>query len=343
MKVDTPLPLSHHTTESRSRLKFAGINIGRGHVKLKTDRDYVQYASLIHRAKPFLDDLRLMPSTNQLVVVDGVTYEVGEDVALTGERTSDKNVFSQWATSTPYQVLMQSVIDRLSEESNGPWTVMLGMPVAEYRDEQYRNSIVKMWQRAHKGAHGMVTVLQAMTMPEPVGAFWQCVMSEAHREQEFLEQRVIVVDVGYFTTDVIAVNRMRFNPSIADSINRGMRDVYRSIGEQLTKKYRKQCSDMDIEMAVLNKWPLLHRGVALDIQQEINEAVKQVGDNIMQWLRSAVDQADGLILVCGGGAFLLTDIVKQTFHQAKVEMVMNPQQANAHGYWWMAKTSVEEL
>jgi hypothetical protein len=77
---------------------FAGINIGRGHVKVKTDAHYFQYASLVRPSQPALGELGFMQAMTQRVVVDGVAYDVGEEVALIGERSSDKTVFSNWGT-----------------------------------------------------------------------------------------------------------------------------------------------------------------------------------------------------------------------------------------------------
>src|SRR5260370_131205 len=83
-------------------------------------------------------------------------YDDGEEVALIGERASDNNVFSNWATSDLYRVLRQSVLDRLGHESAGPWAVMVGMPVSEFKDEPYRALLTKLWEGEHTTATGTV-------------------------------------------------------------------------------------------------------------------------------------------------------------------------------------------
>ena len=97
----------------------------------------MQYASVAQRAHPRLSDLGFMQAATQRVGIDSVTYDIGEEAALVGECTFDKTVFSHWGTSHLYRVLQQSILDYLAAEATGPWGVMVGMPVAEFRDERY--------------------------------------------------------------------------------------------------------------------------------------------------------------------------------------------------------------
>jgi PRTRC genetic system protein D len=317
---------------------FAGINLGRGHVKVKTDNRYFQYASIVQRAQPKLGDLGFMQAATQRVQVAGVAYDVGEEAALVGERSSDKTVFSNWGTSDLYRVLMQSVLDNLAHESGGPWTVMLGLPVAEYKDEAYRKQLAQLWRGQHETDRGPVQVTKVATTPEPLGSFWHYAMERPDLEATLAAQLVVIVDFGYFTTDINAVNRMRLNTAVAGSLNAGMRDVYRIMADLVKTRHRKVCTDVEIEMAVLGKWPLMLRGQPIDLTEPRQLALSHVGERIMQWMQACVDRTEGLVLTTGGGAYAFTDQVAATLPEARVEMVGRPQEANASGYWYMAQT-----
>ena len=317
---------------------FAGINIGRGHVKVKTDANYFQYASMVQRSPAALGDLGFKAAATQRVVVDGIAYDVGEEVALVGERSADKTVFSHWGTSDLYRVLMRSVLDNLTQEHAGPWAVMLGMPVKEYKDESYRQLLTGLWQGRHETAYGPVVIHRVATTPEPLGSFWHYAIEQPARELELASQSVVIVDFGYFTTDINAVNRMRLTTAVASSVNVGMRDVYWIMADLIQRKHRKVCSDIEVEMAVLGRWPLTRRDRPIDLSEEQRIALDHVGERIMHWVRACVDRADGLVLTTGGGAPLFTPHVKAILPEAKVEMLAQPQQANAYGYWYMAQT-----
>ncbi len=326
---------------STPTFSFAGVNIGRGHVKLKTDRQYSQYASIIQRSQQSSDDLGFMRADMQRVTVDGVSYDVGEEVALVGGRMSDKMVFANWGTSVVYRVLMQSVLDRLAKEGAGPWAIMLGMPVNEHKDKSYRAVLCGLWEGKHDTAFGPVTIEKVATTPEPLGAFWQFVMSQPEKESELINQHVAIVDFGYFTTDINVVNRMRLSRDFASSVQTGMRDVYRLMAELIHRNHRKVCSDIEVEMAVLGKWPLSVRGSVINVREERRIAIESIGERVMEWVKASVDRNDGLVLVCGGGAHVFTELVRRALPDAKVAMVANPQEANAYGYWWLSQTLAE--
>ena len=328
MNAPTTFPVSH----------VAGVNLGHGHVKVQTSTRYFQYAS-ITRPQNRADDSSVATFASaqvQRVQVNGQPWVVGEQAALTGTGV-DRAVFTNWGTSPAYAALRQSGMDRLAEEGLGPWVLMLGMPVAQFHDQRYRQQLIASWQGKHETPHGTFVVDRVGATPEPLGAFWHYVLTTPSGFDRVQENQVMIVDLGYFTTDLNAVNRMVLNTGIGGSINRGTRDIYRSIANTLRETHSITCTELEIEMAVLGKWPIRVRGTKLDLESCLMSAARPLVGELTRWIRDQADVARGLILVAGGGASYMTPALRESFPVAEIIQLPHPQQANAKGYFHMAQ------
>lgn len=323
-------------------MDFAGINVGHGHVKVQTDRTYVQYASLVQRANDRLA-MGALRGSAQRVVVEGSAYDVGDDVALSGDLSLGRTVFGHWGDSDIYRVLRQSVVERLAGESLGPWVVMLGIPVAQFKDLAYRRALVAGWRGTHDTTRGELRILHAGATPEPLGSFWEYASRGPAQRQQLASGDVVIVDFGYFTTDINAVRRMVLNTHIADSIDKGMREVYRALGDLLLSRHGVNCSDVEVEMALLGQWPILVSGQPIEPAGLVDEVLVQVGADLLHWMRAIMGRASGVVLTTGGGAHLMTPLVRNAFPRVEVIMVPDPQAANARGYHRMATSIPKAL
>lgn len=333
--------MQSNTVETRV-MYFAGINVGHGHVKVQTDSAYFQYASLVQRANDRLA-MGALRGNAQRVVVDGIAYDVGDDVALSGDLSLSRTVFGHWGDSDIYRVLRQSVLERMAGESLGPWVVMLGIPVAQFKVLAYRRALVAGWRGTHSTARGELRILHAGATPEPLGSFWEYASRGPAQRQQLAAGDVVIVDFGYFTTDINAVRRMVLNTHIADSIDKGMRDVYRAVGDLLLSRHGVNCSDVEVEMALLGQWPMLVSGQPIDLAAIVDEVLEQIGADLLHWMRAIMGRASGLILTTGGGAHLMTALVRKAFPRVEVVMVPEPQAANARGYHRMATSIPKAL
>ena len=320
-------------------IRHAGINLGYGHVKIKTSTQYLQYASL---ARPALvaDKVEVAGFTAakvQRIELNGQTWLVGAEAALSGDRATDRTSFSNWGSSEVYAALRQSILDRLAEESLGPWVLMLGMPVDQFQDEGYRRQLIGSWRRSHTTIHGALQIEQVAATPEPLGAFWEYALSVNDSFARVQQSEVLIVDMGHFTTDLSVVNRMVLNTQMGGSKATGMRDVYRGLAEHLRSHHAVRYSQLEVEMAALQQWPIRVRGNPLDLTEELNAVAHPVIADLIRWLRSQVDFARGLVLVAGGGAPLLTGALREAYPSAEIVLMPHPQQANARGYFRMAQ------
>lgn len=311
--------------------RYAGINLGYGHVKLRTERGFLQYASI---AVAQQGDASLMRANTQRVVVDGEVWEVGDQAALLAGANFDRRVFPNWSDSRDYRVLLQSVLERLAEQSLGPWRVVLGAPVSQFNERRYRQELIGRWRGRHATHKGELLIEHAACVPEPVGAFWH----HAASNPDVNKKAVLVLDVGYFTTDAVVVQNLVLNPASGGSLNAGMEQVYRVVARMLNENYRLSPAAWEVETAVLGVKPFYFRDQAIDLQPLLHKALHGVGKTIVAWIRSVQGQRPDLILTCGGGAHVFTEPVRLAYPDCRVLMVKDAQAANAHGYHYLAKS-----
>ena len=327
-------------SEKEYAMKGGGINIGYGYLKMRTDAEYFQIASVVEKAvRGHMGTMGAVRET-VAVVVDNATYEIGADAHLisTTQNTS-KSVSDFWYDTVQYQALKQLVIDRLAEESEDEdekWVVTLGIAVNQYKRPQIRKQLAEIWKRAHETSDGKQLIIDTvMVVPEPLGAYTSFIAKD---EEKYKGLRIMVLDPGYRTTDWLEIRDGKVIDRHADAINIGMFDVYNEIARRINIDHDAGMDIVAIEQAVLLDREMRVRGNDIKVKEYYEAAVKAVGAKIESRIRTEIGAANetDLVIVAGGGADSMFDSVKKSFKKHTVEICESPQEANAVGYWLMS-------
>lgn len=316
-------------------MNHAGINIGYGHTKIKTDNHENLYASVIEPADEGLGDAQQKRTTRR-VIVSGQVYEVGEQAALLSRTlNSSKAVFAKWGHGLHYQVLKQSVIDQLAREGRGPWKVVLGVPVDQFKDREYREYIRAQWTGVMPSLLGNIEIVQAKVTPEPMGSY----VTHAVRVATTPAEEVIIIDFGYHTTGWVTLRQGEPVAKLSDSINTGVVSVLRHVDDMLRKQWRLEFDFVDLEAALVRRKPLYHKKDVLDLSSAWRSAIADVGKNIEARMRSLLGatKPGAEIILTGGGAAIFGETITKTYSDRWVATIAGPQMANAIGYWHMAQ------
>ena len=326
-------------------IKSAGINIGHGHVKVQTDDHEYKYASVVAATNMNFESLGWGPKT-QRVEVDGKFYEVGEEANSVQSNFDSKVVFSEWAESEVYKVLMQSVIDHLSEEHTGKWTVVLCLPVAHYKNVDYRNMVQDKWFKTHEGRYGQVEVVGVRIFPEALSAMWKYAMEDGANGQKRLSEMerttVTTLDFGYFTTDWGTMQRMTMVNDKCHSIDYGMFHVLTKMQALLSKRHKIEENLVELEMAMLGKIDIRKGDQIIDIGSIAHEVIAKDGQMLMDQIKTKVGDSNNIMLLAGGTAELYEGLVRENFPVASIRLIEDAQMANAIGCWYLS-LSLKEL
>lgn len=316
----------------------AGVNIGYGHLKLATPGGVFVTASAVAPSNPLYDGVGRSRDTHR-TVLGGTEYEVGaEAILLTRTPETARLPVPQWLGTQRYQVLAKLVMDRLAMESDG-WEVTLGLPVSDYQDEAYRKRVKAFWTGIHDTASGPIEIREARVVPEPIGAVFAHIehFSDAEIAAETSASHLIL-DVGFFTSDWLVLNRMAPDLPQSRGIDIGMHAILARMAEQIAADHQKSgMSDLITLETLLLEQIAAGRPGKIDLPDYARRATAQIAPGLIddiqastyRWLRS---DAEKKILIAGGAAGFLLPHMKTAYPGIPVSIVENPQTANATGY-----------
>ena len=269
-------------------MQYGGINIGYGHTKLRVDRGYQSFPSIIAKANDKFQGMGGKRNTIRTQFA-GVEYEIGEDASLLhNDATGGKICVPRWLDSLNYQVLRQATIDILSKESktagDHDWSLVLGVAVEHYEDQDYIDELLQSWQGNLVGAHGTIHVSEVQAFPEPLGAYWRLKLADSNLRSSDLHQ-VVVIDLGYFTTDWLSVSNDMVLPEKSGGIDQGMYAVYLAMQEILRRDFGITPDLVKIEFQVRQDGPLHFGRQTFDRRVILQPALDQVLPRILAAVR----------------------------------------------------------
>jgi hypothetical protein len=321
-----------------SKALCAGINIGYGHLKLSTPAGLFLTTSAVAPSNPLYDGIGRARDTHK-VTYSGVEYEVGaEAILLTRTPETARLPLPKWLGTNRYRVLAELVKNRLAQEAQS-WNVVIGLPVSDYRDAAYRKSVKAFWQGAHDTENGFLDILNATVVPEPIGAVF-AYMQDYTPEQISEESRWsrLVLDIGFFATDWLTLNRMSPDLEQSRGIDIGMHAILTRMAKHIAADHNKSGAGdlITLETLLLEQIATGRKG-KVDIVAYAESAAAEVVPallddlqaNTYRWMRTDLPKK---VLIAGGAATFLLPHVRRIFPDIPAHILPDPQTVNATGY-----------
>jgi len=321
----------------------AGINLGYGNTKVKTDGNYFQYVSDVNQAPPrkHRADLGMEDERTQLVTYNGKQYEVGDGANVLSAPRKRKVIYPKWAGCEQYMVLRQSVLENLAREG-AEWVVTIGVPLDEMADEAYTSKVQSLWVGEHQTAYGPVRIRAAHIAAEPSGALFYYATYRSNLAT-LRKENLTILDWGYFTTLGTTHRRLNVDKPNTMQINEGVSRVAEHITNAIRIKYRDQRDVVEVEQAMLGHIQISIDNQLIDMTPLLRDAVNDVGPDLVTKLQTRMPEPASRIYQVGGGAHLFSDLVREAYPEHKVEVCDRPQEANAYGLHQMAVLQIERM
>jgi plasmid segregation protein ParM len=309
-----------------------GIDVGYGHTKaLSSAGASVVFPSAVGLADPQAFRLQVngrSPTAAQerTVQVDDVPYFVGE-AALRHARAVVQPRDRDWLESPAYRILWHAALDTVLLPGTSP-TIVTGLPVSFYHDRERLQQVVgKVLAERHS------TALQIKVVPQPFGSFFDAVFDPYGQlvDDSHVLAHTGLIDVGYFTTDVVEVQELEYVQKGSGSIGVGVATMVDTLRGFLTERFGHVVSAQEAEQ-VLRTQRLRRKGQEHDMRAQCALAVREAALAILTYVRQlwgAGDQLDHILLTGGGGLVvhaLLTEPLPQ------LHLAPTPLLANARGY-----------
>lgn len=276
-------------------------------------------------------------SLNGQIVVQrpdlGTSYRatVGEEaVVLSGTAWQER---SRWRSDEDVTLLTAKALS-LSKAS-GDVRMVVGLPVDLYRQER-----IKALNELMSGKWIIGTlpldVSRVITLPQGGGAFYDLLLSRQGqvKDESLKTARVAVVDIGFYTTDVILIDALRYVARWSFTVERGVSQVAEAVARHLSLEH-----DFDLEpfkaAEYVRTGSIFIRGQEVDLRPVIESAVLTQAHAIKAQLNSRLAQVDNLerVYIVGGGVYLFHEhLTESGAYGTARPMLDGGEWANARGY-----------
>ncbi|MEK7760465.1 MAG: ParM/StbA family protein [Nitrospirota bacterium] len=307
----------------RPQGKFVGLDIGYGHTKIVTqDGEQVMFPSAVALVAPTAVQQFGAPVADDEVVIDRIRCIVGTRAIGKPNRCTDLE--DLWWIFPSFKAIVTYASTWIPPQS----TVITGLPLHHYIAPDARDIVHDLVKSILKAKRVLVT-------PQGVGAFYSD-LSQLHATT-----KVAIVDIGTWTTELIAMTGNDFIGTLSTGVVAGVHDIYRTVAQELSEKLDRTVDPYEVERSNRGDGEIRAQGRAY-AQSWIDERVAQLAKDraalilakmVDLWGDHAPDFES--VLFCGGGAQLLFPYLKG--YRDGAILMKNAQYANAVGFLKMGE------
>lgn len=309
-----------------------GIDVGYGQTKaLSSTGASVVFPSAVglsdHQAfRLHVNGRTASVAQDRTVCVDGVPYLVGEP-AVRHARTVVQPRDRDWLESPPYRILWHAALESVLLPGTSP-TIVTGLPVSFYHDRERLQHVVSRVLEERR-----ITAAQIKVVPQPFGSFFDAVFDPHGQivDDTRILRHLGLIDVGYFTTDIVEVHELEYVQKGSGSIGVGVATMLDTLRSLLTEHFGRVVDAQEAEQ-VLRTQRLRIKGHEHDTGVLCELAVREAALAIVTYVRQlwgSGDQLDQMLLTGGGGPLVHAFLAEQL---PLLHVAPTPLLANARGY-----------
>jgi len=227
--------------------------------------------------------------------------------------------------------------------------VVVGFPVQALRDREQARPLIRRVRRWMVGRHvfrfaspsdgelrpRVVEIAAIKVLPQPVGAYFAWALREdgsAARTARELERAVGIVDIGFNTVDIFAVQGGRVLKEYTGGESIGVRAATRILQDHARRRFGVRLTHHQAAALLRERRPVLAaRGREEDLGPVVRQAVERAGRDVAAFIENTWgDGAFHTVLVVGGGAVLFWEQIRKRLPWAV--LLPDPVLANARGF-----------
>ncbi|NMB01433.1 MAG: ParM/StbA family protein [Firmicutes bacterium] len=318
--------------------KLVGLDVGYGFVKATDGESGYSFPSVVGEGhtKPTFS-IR----SNHMPVIDNLKIEMGQKLYYVGKAAVRQSKFVYRdlsytrATGDDFEILFYSALSLFCPNRTNEFKVVTGLPVErihlakdlEKRVRGERN--IKIF-RGGEIRDTRVYVSEVEIVPQPLGTYWSQFLNLDGGEEVPMEGLTGIIDIGFRTTDLAAIEDGEYIPEKSKSLSVGLATAYSDVGSKLATEYGLEKESYALD-GIIIKRKINISGQALDITDIVVSAFEKLAINILVEINSQwrISDFDNLILTGGGGQAISSYLLSQ-LPQAK--LAVDPITANCRGY-----------
>lgn len=321
-----------------------GLDIGYGAVKAVTSETALVFPSVCGHAREIKfqqDEIADRHPGDQIQDEEGswfvgdlalIQLTPGELLRLRG-RTANEDALGHLFRRRLMKVVIGKLMAGVWDEPVVHVRIASGLPVDHMADSPTLKATL-LGQHLIKTdtAHLTANVTEVMVMPQPLGCLYSVMLTpEGEVNRQHVYKRTGVVDVGTYTIDIALDDEGEFISADSGSVEGGVYMAHNQIAALLEKRYRQKMSFKMIE-ETLRTGTFRAYGELVDMSEEVEEALASLRSATLNLIGERWKSGTGVdvVLLCGGGAELVYESVKEAYPQT--HLVREAQLANARGY-----------
>ncbi len=319
---------------------IVGIDIGYSNLKVAYGKPSAGACATLIRPAGAAPADRFGDLADGSASVDYLHVLVDEQPFIAGV-SSDKaamwsrSLHADYPASQSYRALFHAGL--LLSEFDTVNTLVTGLPVSQYLDEDKRIALAKQMQGKHRVTpKRTVTVETVKVVPQPVGGFLDFADQTG---DDFDDMHVLVVDPGFFSVDWVVIADNILDKTSSSTSLEASSVVLAEAAKLIGIDYGVKIGEEHLEGALRAAKPTVTvLGKRVEIKPYIEAAAAKVApvvvESIQQSLRKRNKPIDKVLMV-GGGADFFAAAVKAAFHNIDVVSAKHSELANARGFWHM--------
>lgn len=317
--------------------KTIGMDVGYGFVKVTDGTEGYSFPSVVgegHTKSTF--STRVSKS-----LLDDLKIDIGKGLNFVGKTAikHSKYVFRDLSNTRnigdDFEILVLSALGFFCDSQENTFSVVTGLPVdrMDLRDQlikKMRGSRDVTLYKDGRPVNVNINIVNVEIVPQPLGAFWAHYPITSVYSDMRHEERTGVIDIGFKTSDLAAIEDSEYIPQKSKTIPVGLSTAYGDIGAALILDYGLQKESYALDSIVVKR-SVNVAGEVMDISSIIDNALERLANNVLVEINSLwqLREFDSFI-ISGGGGQAISKYLLRNLTQAK--LVADPITANCQGF-----------
>lgn len=352
-----------NNTQKPANIKYIGIDDGHSGTKVFAGYDpankkpiQMVIESVVVKGPVSLTQYDQNELNESTIIIDGKEYITGSKFAGSG----DDLVHDGYPTSDQNVALITQALRQISQ----PWSkeptnisIVTGLPLGHYFDKttnkpnlpliNAKKDNVARLQTSYSPADAeprLFNIIRNSVQPEGWGSMLDAIFTDkgeaTERHDIIKDYGAVIIDIGGRTVDTMIIQPELMSAAYEDiyTYDLGILFMHRRLIDELSTRRKISREPRRVEIDRLIETGGFGRD-RVDYSDLVNKIKERHAQDIFDRIKSVISsaEAEGGIILTGGGAELLGDILKQMIldylPNAEVIIPVDPVFSNARGFW----------
>ena len=327
-------------------LKVVGIDVANSTLKVWTDDNQVMYRNTIKQ----VDDAGLVYSFEtkyKMYVYENEIYEVG-DLSATG---SGGRGIARYGSK---QFKIEAIIGIASALKTGDsyrLRIVTGVPSFLAKNQEVINDIKKVLIGNHKVQIATYEtkeevefeIVEVIVVPQPLGTMYTYVYDEKTKKinKKFVEQRALIVDIGWGTTDIAILESGRVRSTFGFDIGTSdyISEIQAEVNNDIPKSNIRTVNSHELDMRLLEDTTVETPFGTFDLSPYTEKNKKKQAERLYSEIMALGLEFNKFyrIILTGGGTILYEKYLREIFNDPRLIIQEDAIRANANGFYLLGQ------